>query len=100
MNWHRRRRSNCSGKAWDRWNWAKCPPGWERSFRSVSTKETLRKLGITKLNELASTTPVQLQWQGLGPMELRQVSAVLEEVFLSLDRSDLLRVYRLEEHTS
>ena len=59
----------------------------------VSTKETLRKLGITKLNELASTTPVQLQWQGLGPMELRQVSAVLEEFFLSLDRSDLLRVY-------
>ena len=59
----------------------------------VGVKDILQSLGITKLNELASTSPAQLQGQGLGSIQLHQISVVLENFFVSLDRVELLRDY-------
>lgn len=49
----------------------------------------LQTLGITKLKDLASTTPEQLLGQGLSAEELLQVSTALERFFTSLVHSGM-----------
>lgn len=62
---------------------------------SIEVKDLLQRLGITRLKELAQTSPARLQWESKGQIPMPPLAAVLEEFFVSLDRDELLRDYSL-----
>jgi DNA-directed RNA polymerase alpha subunit len=60
---------------------------------TTALQDLLHSLGIRRLGELALARPQVLQRIGVGPSDLRRVSALLEEFLVSLDRSELLLLY-------
>jgi hypothetical protein len=80
-----------------------CPPGkgsplqpdtpLEDLSLPVGIKGHLKTLGYKNLKDLALASPERLHWPGAGQDEVRLIATLLEDFFLSLDRTELLLYY-------